>query len=231
VRTFIILQLFNFIAFANTVNENSFPIFLKMGFSSIIDFSEMPIRIVLGDSQSFQIEKMDKSLVLRTLVSYSTTNMFVYFKDAPPQIFTLTADEDANPTIYRKFEVIHTAKTVEQKSVLKNSKISKLKRGSFLTEAFWNKEKDYLTIDGFINADSDSILLPKWDLVRLAEGEKRISPFKVWSARKDIQKDSSVKFRFIFLRPNVDKDLKKNIVIIPLQGKSESLHLELKKGK
>lgn len=227
-RIFIILQLLYFSAFANTTGEASFPVFLKIGFSSIIDFNEMPIRVVLGDSQSFQIEKMDRSLVLRTLVPYSTTNMFVYFKDAPPQIFTLTADEDANPTVYRKLEVIRPVKIVEKKA---NSKISKFKRGAYLTEASWNKEKDYLTIDGFINADSDSIIIPKWDFIRLAEGEKRISPLKVWSARKDIQKDSSVKFRFIFLRPNIDKSLKKNFVIIPLQGKSESLHLELKKGK
>lgn len=226
-RIFLILQLFYFSAFANTVNEAAYPIFLKMGYSTIIDFNEMPQRIVLGDSQGFQIEKMDKSLVLRTLVAYATTNMFVYFKDAPPQIFTLTADEDANPTVYRKLEVIRPIKVIEKK---RSSTIYKIKKGAFLNSTSWDKEKDYLTIDGFISADSESLLLPKWELIRLASGEKRLAPFKVWSARKDIQKDSSVKFRLIFLRPNIDKDLKKMFVIIPLQGKSESLHLELKKG-
>lgn len=227
-RIFITFQLFYFSAFANTINDTSFPVFLKIGFSSIIDFNEMPLRVVLGDSQGFQIEKMDKSLVLRTLVPYATTNMFVYFKDAPPQIFTLTADEDANPTVYRKLEVIRPIKIVAQKLI---SKTVKLKKGAYLTSVTWNNEKDYLTIDGYINADGLSIILPKWDLVRLADGDKRISPFKVWSARKEIQKDSSVKFRLIFLRPNIDKSLKKNFVIIPIQGKSESLHLVLKKGK
>lgn len=226
-RILIILQLFYFSAFANTTNEASFPVFLKIGFSSIIDFNEMPLRVVLGDSQGFQIEKMDKSLVLRTLVPYATTNMFVYFKDAPPQIFTLTADEDANPTVYRKLEVIRPIKVVEQKP---SSKTVRLKKGAYLSTASWDKEKDYLTIDGYINADSNVIILPKWDLIRLAVGDKKISPFKVWSARKEIQKDSSVKFRLIFMRPNINKDLNKNFVIIPLQGKSESLHLELKKG-
>ncbi len=223
----VVLQLFYFSAFASTTNEASFPVFLKIGFSSIIDFNEMPLRVVLGDSQGFQIEKMDKSLVLRTLVPYATTNMFVYFKDAPPQIFTLTADEDANPTVYRKLEVIRPIKVVEQKP---SSKTVRLKKGAYLSAASWDKEKDYLTIDGYINADSNAIILPKWDLIRLAAGDKRISPFKVWSARKEIQRDSSVKFRLIFMRPNINKDLNKNFVIIPLQGKSESLHLELKKG-
>jgi len=226
-RIFIILQLFYFSAFANTTTEASFPIFLKMGFTSIIDFNEIPLRVVLGDSQTFQIEKMEKSLVIRTLVPYANTNMFVYFKDAPPQLFTLTADEDANPTVYRKLEVIRPIKVVEQKGSVRSSK---LKRGAFLVSALWNKEKDYLTIDGYINADAESVVLPKWELIKLADGEKRISPFKVWSARKELQKDSSVKFRLIFLRPNIDKSLGKNFVIIPLQGKSESLHLELKKG-
>jgi hypothetical protein len=216
------------VTFAANLDPTTFPIFLRMGFSSIIDFSETPQRVVIGDSQGFQIEKLEKSLVLRTLVPYATTNMFVYFKDAPPQIFSLTADEDANPTVYRKFEVLKPVKT---SSVAPVKATSKLKRGAFLGLASWDKAKDYLTIDGHINANQGSAISPKWEMIRLVDGDKRISPYKVWSERQEVQKDSTVKFRFIFLRPNINKDLKKNFIIIPIQGKTETLHLELKKGR
>lgn len=216
------------ITFAANLDPTSFPIFLRMGFSSIIEFSEMPQRVVIGDSQGFQIEKLEKSLVLRTLVPYATTNMFVYFKDAPPQIFSLTADEDANPTVYRKFEVLKPVKT---SLVAPIKATSKLKKGVFLGSAFWDKAKDYLTIDGHINANQESSISPKWEMIRLVDGDKRISPYKVWSERQEVQKDSTVKFRFIFLRPNINKEFKRNFIIIPLQGKTEILHLELKKGK
>ena len=76
---FVLLSLSQ-MTFAANLDPTSFPIFLRMGFSSIIDFNEVPQRVVIGDSQGFQIEKLDKSLVLRTLVPYATTNMFVYFK-------------------------------------------------------------------------------------------------------------------------------------------------------
>lgn len=224
----IFLILLSQMTFAANLDPTTFPIFLRMGFSSIIDFSEVPQRVVVGDSQGFQIEKLEKSLVIRTLVPYATTNMFVYFKDAPPQIFALTADEDAVPTEYRKFEVIRPLKTPAPVS---SKTVSKLKKGAFLNSATWDKSKDYLTIDGYINANQDSVISPKWEMIRLVDGDKRISPHKVWSERKEVQKDSTVKFRFIFLRPNINKDLKKNFIIIPLQGKTETLHLEFKKGK
>ena len=144
------------------------------------------------------------------------------------QDFSLTADEDAVPTEYRKFEVI---RPVKNPAPVLSKTASKLKRGAFLKSVSWDKSKDYLTVDGYINANQDSAISPKCEMIRLVDGNKRISPYKVWSERKEVQKDSTIKFRFIFLRPNVNKDLKKNFIIIPLQGKTETLHLELKKGK
>src|SRR5476651_1017859 len=80
-----------------------FPVFLKAGFSSVLEFEEVPVRVVLGDGQSFQVEKVERSLVVRTLSPYAASNMFVYFKDTAPRLFVLTASEDANPTYYKKF--------------------------------------------------------------------------------------------------------------------------------
>jgi len=227
-KIIVILQLFCFSTFSMPTSEGAFPVFLKIGFSSILEFDEVPIRIVLGDSQSFQIEKMERSLVIRTLVPYGITNMFVYFNKSSQQIFTLTADEDANPTVYRRIESLKPIKTAEKKLTYKSKK---QKKGAYFSSLSWDKEKDYLTIDGLISSDEESILIPKWDLIRLTSNSNKIVPYKVWSARKSIQKDSTVKFRLVFLRPNIEKDLKKSFIVIPLEGKMESLHLMLKKEK
>lgn len=234
-RVVIFLLLLSCSAYANQFSTTSIPhpLFLKLGFSSIVEFDENPIRVVVGDSQSFQVEKMDKSLVIRTLVSYATSNLFVYFKAASPKLFTLTASEDSNPSLYSKFDVnLPKATGVSQKVESKTwtSTKKEIKAGVKLTSAAFDKSKDYLTVDFIIFADSKNLLQPKWDLVRLTQGNKKISPYKVWSERQDIQKDSSIKARLIFLRPNIEKSLNKSFVIIPLKGRTDVLNLKLKKG-
>ena len=237
----ILLLLLNCKAFANQLNASQIPLplFLKLGFSSVVEFSENPTRVIVGDSQSFQVEKADKSLVIRTLVSYATTNLFVYFKTAQPKLFTLTASEDANPSLYNKFDItppkpILDEKLSDVKAVIttstKNTK-NIFRSGVTLKSAIFDKSKDYLTIDFLISADGKSLIQPKWDLIRLASGKNKIAPFKVWSEREDIQKDSAIKARLIFLRPDIEKSLKNCYIIIPLKGRSDVFHLNLKKGK
>ena len=97
------LLLFPMLAFA-AAPPTPFPVFLKSGFSSVLDFEEAPTRVVLGDAQSFQVEKFERSLVVRALTPYASSNMFVYFRSAEPRLFVLTASEDAEPTYYKKFE-------------------------------------------------------------------------------------------------------------------------------
>ena len=236
-RVVIVILLLNCSAYANQLSTTSIPhpLFLKLGFSSIVEFDENPIRVVVGDSQSFQVEKMDKSLVIRTLVSYATSNLFVYFKEAPSKLFTLTASEDSNPSLYNKFSVnLPKATEVIEKTKSRNviSRVVKneTQAGVKLTSATFDKSKDYLTIDFIISANSINILQPKWNLIRLANGRNKILPYKVWSERQEIQKDSSIKARLIFLRPNIEKSLTKSIVVIPLKGRTDIFHLKLKKG-
>ncbi len=231
-RVVFILLLLNCTAYSDplTTTQIPHPIFLKLGFSSIIDFSEVPIRVVVGDSQSFQVEKIDKSLVVRALVPYATTNLFVYFKTAQSKLFTLSASEDSNPSLYSKFD-LSPPKPIEPKMDIKAvNKKSTLKSGVQLKTAKFDKSKDYLTIDFLISADAMSLLKPKWDLIRLVSGKNKFAPHKVWSERQQIQKDSSIKARLIFLRPNIDKALKNCFVIIPLIGRPDVFHLNLKKG-
>lgn len=250
-RVVIMSLLLSFTTYANQLNVSQIPqpLFLKLGFSSVVEFSENPIRVIVGDSQSFQVEKTDKSLVIRTLVSYATTNLFVYFKTAQPKLFTLTASEDANPSLYNKFDLaplkpIADDKSLDIKSDVKsnikdstkivNKNITSkniFKSGAILKSAVFDKSKDYLTIDFLISADDKSLIQPKWDLIRLSSGKNKIAPYKVWSEREDIQKDSVIKARLIFLRPDIEKSLKNCYIIIPLKGKASVFHLNLKKGK
>jgi hypothetical protein len=204
------------------------PVFLRSGFSSVLEFDEGPTRVVLGDGQAFQVERLEKSLVLRTLVPYATSNMFVYFKEGAPKLFILTAAEDAEPTYFRRIESIKAPPhTTKQPPAARQGRAFIPKESRVLSATFDSK-KDYLTVEVVLAADALSPLKPAWELARLRYLTSVQSPFKLWSERKDVQKDSAVRARFIFSKPNVPKDLTHATLIIPLEGRSTPLSLGLK---
>lgn len=237
-KVYMIILLFCFSTFLNsafaTQNTNlPQPLFLKLGFSSVLEFSDAPEKMVVGDSQSFQVEKLNKSLVVRTLVPYASSNLFVYFKNESPQIFTLTASEDAIPSTYKKIDFfkakVSSSKTdsLEPASQTKAvSKIKSFKEGIRLTKSSFDKSKDYLTVDFKIVA-GESVLKPKWDLIRLSCKDKKIVAYKIWSARREVQKDSEIRARLIYLRPDIGANLKSCYIIVPLSGRSDSMRLKL----
>ncbi len=200
----------------------TFPVFLRAGFSTVLEFEESPTRVVLGDTQSFQVEKLDRSVVVKTLVSYATSNMFVYFKTKEPKLFVLTASEDAEPTYYKKFEpLVLPTKPVIPKAQRVNEK------GVKLRSLIYSPKKDFLTVEVDISADQHDRVLPRWDKVRLVRNNTAIVPYKLWSERKEVQKDSSTKARFIFSKPNLPKNLAGTHLVIPLLGSTASLTLNL----
>ena len=204
------------------------PLFLKLGFSSVVEFDEDPEKIILGDSQSFQVEKSNKSLVIRSLTNYASSNLFVYFKKHSTQIFSLTSDEDANPTLLKKIYlndlVINAVAPKESKIEAKKKYIESVK----LTKKEFSKAKDYLTLDYVITAGSSSKLEPTWKKIRLRCGKIEIPTYKTWSEREVMQKDTEMKARVIFLRPNIGNDLKKCFLDIPVKDRSKNLKLEIK---
>lgn len=206
-----------------------YPVFLKMGFSSVLEFDGAPTRVVLGDAQSFQVERLDKAIVVRALVPYATGNMFVYFGANDPKLFTLTASEDANPTYYRKFES-SVLSQIQTSSLISHSDYQ-YKRSTRLLTASFNGQKDYLTVEIEITADSKEVIKPRWDWVRLTYNKIVISPTKLWAARKEVQKDSRVKARFVFTKPNVPRTLAGVSLVVPVFGYASPISLALKRGK
>lgn len=241
-KVYFIILLLNFSTFLNSasatqnINTNlQQPLFLKLGFSSVIEFTESPEKIVIGDTQSFQIEKLNKSLVIRTLVPYASSNLIVYFKDKDPLVFSLTATEDVVPSAYKKIEFLPKVKpdaVLTEKNETKSYKPDSPKRESVqLTKSGFDRKKDYLTIDFKITANSESSLKPKWDLIRLSCRDKKIVAYKIWSERKEIQKDSTVRGRLIYLRPEIGQSIKNCYIIIPVYGRDKALELNLKGAK
>lgn len=202
----------------------SFPLFLRQGFSCVLEFESAPKRVVIGDLQSFQVEKMEKSLVVRSLTAYASSNMFVYFETGDPHLFVLTASEDAQPTLFHKFE---STKLPEKKAESPKALARPGLEGIQLVSAKFNAQKDYLTVDARITAGSAGAVKPKWDLVRLRSGEVTAVPIKTWAERKEIQKDANLKARFVFAKPNVRKDLKDVKLILPIQGRTTPFSLNL----
>lgn len=144
------------IALAANATPTTFPVFLKEGFSSILEFEEAPSQVVLGDQNLFLVEKLNRSIVIKPLSPYATTNMFVYFKSKETKLFLLTASEEAEPTYYKKFDD-------EIKKSLDAGKVAvpvKYAKGLHLKSSDYDSKKDYLTIDFVIAADSTGKLSP-----------------------------------------------------------------------
>lgn len=209
---FLFLLLFPITCFATDIPPTPFPVFLKLGFSTILEFDEAPSRVVLGDGQSFQIERLNKSIVLKTLAPYATTNMFVYFSSKATRLFVLTASEDAEPTYYKKFEEIVFLKE-------KSSPVQPMKIGVTVISAKFDDKKDYFTVEFQISSDATMPIKPSWDLVRLAYNQKFIAPKQLWSERKEVQKDSKVKSRLVFVKPNIPANLVGVRLIVPIVGR------------
>ncbi|MBL7716631.1 MAG: hypothetical protein JNL01_14295 [Bdellovibrionales bacterium] len=227
-KSFFLLTLFSLNASAATqVPSAPFPIFLKSGYSTVLEFEEMPSRVVLGDGQAFQVERLERSIIIKTLTPYASTNMFVYFRSGETKLFVLTASEDAQPTYYKKFETQlkmpeSTSEGVQPKRFTRSSRVRLVQ---------FDTKKDYLTIEAEIMADANEIIRPNWALVRLKQGSKITTPVKLWSERKDIQKDSSVKSRFVFAKPNVTRSLEGAFLVIPLANDTRTISLPLKGGR
>jgi len=209
------------------IGPTAFPVFLKEGFSCILEFEESPTEVVLGDQNLFQIERLNRSIVIKPLTPYATTNMFVYFKSKDTRLFLLAASEEAEPTYYKKFETIIPIAVEKEKVIPK----IKYERGVLLKNVEFDKRKDYLTIDFVVTADSAGKISPNWDLIRLKYKDKILSPDKLWSERREVQRDSTIKARLIFVKPNISSDMKGSSIIIPIKGGKKSFTIDLKRTR
>lgn len=213
---------------STTIGPTAFPVFLKEGFSCILEFEESPTQVVLGDQNLFQIERLNRSIVIKPLTAYATTNLFVYFKSKETKLFLLMASEESEPTYYKKFDSVIPPVIKKEKPL---APITKFNRGIRLESADLDKKKDYLTIDFVITADSSGKIAPNWEQIRLRTKDKVIAPLKLWSERREIQRDSQIRARLIFLKPNIPTDLKDTSIIVPLKGSISSLTLNLERKK
>ena len=209
--------------FATEIPPTPFPVFLKQGYSSVLEFEDTPTKVVLGDSTYFQVEKLKTSLVIRALDAYASSNMFVYFKKLKPKLFILTASEDSEPTYYKKFEEI---KPPPKPTKVISNKV-RYKRSTRLLKSEFDDKKDYLLLEIRMTADATKPITPKWDLVRLSHNKRVLKPIDSWAERKMVQKDSSVKARFVFAKPNVPRNLKGVSLVIPLKGHKNAVKLDM----
>ncbi len=208
-------------ASASELPLTPFPVFLKIGFSSVLEFDSPPSKVILGDGASFQVERLDSSLVLRTLAINAVSNMFVYLKTGEVKLFTLTASEEAVPTHYKEF------KKIILKSATPKPAFS-YKKGAKLLSAKFDAKKDYLTVEISLTADSKEAITPNWEWVDLRQGKEVFKAKSSWAEREVVQKDSTVKARFTFLRPNVSRNLSGTLLQVPVKGYASPIQITLK---
>ncbi len=214
-------------ALANSVPTTPLPISLKFGYSSVLEFDEVPTQVVLGDPRSFQVEKLKHSIVVRPLVDEYTTNMFVYFRKQNPRLFILTVNSDVEPTLYKKFE---SMKLIAEKKMKKVARQKRYQRKTTIRNSYFDKNKDFLTVEIAMSADSKASIKPLWEKTRLRYKAELLKPEKLWAERQIVQKDSLVKARFVFKRPDLPRNLANTDLLIPLEGHKTPVKLTLKKG-
>jgi len=220
---FLIMLLFPVLCFAAEIPPTPFPVFMKMGFTTVLEFSEAPSRVVLGDSQSFQIERLNRSIVLKALAPYASTNMFVYFATKDTRLFVITTSEDAEPTYFRKFEDAIIPKPTSPKQ-------EEIKLGVKVTSAHFDQKRDYFTVEISISSDSNALIKPNWDLIRLSYKNGFIAPKQLWSERKEVQRNASTKARFIFVKPNIPSNLAGVRLIVPVAGRQSPFSVLMSGG-
>ena len=211
---------------AETSLPISTPIFLKQGFSTVLEFREAPTKVVLGDATSFQIEKLDASIAIKPLAPYATTDMLVYFKKETMRLFILSAADEAVPTLFKSYKenAIPASSNHNPSRVVGIVRNLKLQTGLELIAVMSDKKKDYVTVDFWVSS-SEERLIPEWNSLRLNVGPNISKPSKVWSERREVQIGTSVKARAIFTRP--DLSLTNASLSLPLLGKSQGLSLNL----
>ncbi len=197
----------------------STPVFLKFGFSTVVEFEEAPTEVVIGNSQLFQIEQLRKSLVIRPTTKSASTNAFVYFKKAEPRLLVLTASDEAEPNYYRLIEESQLPKVqVQPSSATPQNKKQTSATGMRVGRIEFRAPHDYLTVDVTITANSSREISPRWDLARLNFRDRHLAPVKVWSARRTVSRDSTIRARFIFAKPNVPGNLSGVSLKLPQDG-------------
>lgn len=209
---------------ANAATTSS-PIFLRYGFSSVVEFDEAPTQVVLGDSEAFQVEKLDRSLVVKPLINEATTNMFVYFKSASPKLLILSASDDFEPTHFKKFSAPFVAAKPKSAAVPRQPAISTT--GANLKSKTFSKNKDYLILDLDISANGSARLTPDWNRAAIHYKGKVLVPSKLWSERKEIQKNARAHARFEFRKPDLPADLIGAILKIPLKSGQKTMSINL----
>lgn len=223
---FFILILAN-VAFAGDIGPQASPVFLKYGFSSILEFEEAPTEVVLGDQNLFQVEKLNKSIVIKPLAEHASTNMFVYFRTKPTRLFILSASDDNQPTYYRKFTSLVPPPPKRSRVTAGHQQ----KRGVQIRKSSFDTKKDYLTVDFEISADAKSKVIPSWNHIGLKYKNLFIKPSKLWSERREAQKDSKIKARLVFTKPNIPANLKRVALVVPIKDSKNPFTVNLKVGR
>lgn len=225
-KSILLIILIPTLSWASSLNSPApFPIFLKLGFSSVVEFEEVPTRVVIGDGHNFQVEKLDHSLIIKALVPFATTNLFVYFKEKAPRLFVLTASDEAEPTYFKKFETPQIVPNAPSPNIAPVVSTSNCR----LISSEFDRKKDYLIVNVEISAPSSKAIKPIWNQIQLRYAKQKIIPSKLWSERKEVQRDTRVRARFIFAKPNVPRNLNNVILWIPIANGGRPFFVALKR--
>lgn len=198
------------------------PVFLKFGFSSVLDFESSPKRVVIGDPLNFQVERAGNSIVMRPLATSAVTNLFVYFEKGEPRQFVLTASEDAEPSMYRKIEREAVLPVVASKPKTQSAKAP-------LRAKYRKVSPTEFEVSLVISGNSARLIDPSWPKIFLQIGGSKKKPIKIWAADRLIRPKNSVAVKLSFEGEVSASALKDANVVVPTKsGNQLNFFLEAK---
>lgn len=211
---------------ALAINSFAETIYLKPGRSSVIQFNEAPVGIILGNPKAFQAERYGSNLVLRSNVASASTNLFVLFKKSDLKSFDLHCDPELKQTSVLKVdypELVQTSNTDTFKPIqqtMPKDDILKLPRNQLflrVMSASWTKHKDYLNITVRITNTHDHRKTLGWKYASLKKGDKFIVPAAVRARRAEVAPNEQIYTKLEYKRPDVPADLKDIKLVLPVK--------------
>jgi hypothetical protein len=200
----------------------SFPVFTKQGYSSVLEFESPPLQVVIGDKESFQVERMGNSLAIRPLVSEGATNLIVYFSKSEPVLFLLKASDEAEPLLYKKIEK-GVSSPVSKASP--SPRPSSIPTSTKVTYARFTAKHDFLVVKAFLVAGKERLAID-WSQVHLGFKDKQIKPSSLWAERQEVAQGTSASSRFIFPKPDVPSNLAGVSLVLPLKNSPSKITLK-----
>lgn len=144
-RFFILVGLFIFSSFAHarvrtlTLDDTKmYPVFLKLGKSTVLRFNERPTKVVIGNKNYFNLEFIENDLAIQPL-GVVNTNIFIYTKPKTYGMMLKVGSGNYDDLVKVRWKIPSSLKSrtkIKNKIISSKIKVTKLEKSLSLNDHF-----------------------------------------------------------------------------------------------